>query len=132
VSFHGICNLLEARDVRTDDQAGEDFARITFFQAELSTSLKGRLEHALHDALEPAVDLLKGPGEAGGVLRHLETGDGDTAAVARLAGSVPDGLLDTLGASGLEDVDGLLGAALGRRIRVGLWASREDRADVPC
>ncbi len=133
VRFHGVRNLLEARDVRTDDQARQGSARITFLQAVLSTSLKGRLENALHDALEPAVDFLKRPGEPGGVLRHLETRDGDTAAVACLARSVPDGLLDTLGTSGLEDVDRLLGAALERRTRVSqytvIW---RDYADAPC
>ena len=118
VSFHRVRNLLEARNVRTDDQAGQGSARIPFLQAELSASLKGRPEDALHDALEPAVDLLKRPGEPGGVLRHLETRDGDTAAVACLARSVPDGLLDTIGTSGLEDVDRLLGAALERRINI--------------
>lgn len=121
MSLHRVRNLLEARDVRTDDQARQDFARITFLHAKLSASLKGRPEDALHDPLEPAVDLLERPGEPGRVLRHLETRDGDTAAVARLTGSVPDGLFDTLGTSGFEDVDRLLGAALERRIRVGLY-----------
>lgn len=133
MSLHGVRNLLKACNVRTDDQAREDFARVTFLQAELSASLKGRPEDALHDALEPTVDLLEGPGEAGRVLRHLETRDGDTAAVARLAGSIPDGLLDTLATSGLKDIDGLLRAALGRRIRVGLYTTYvEDCADAPC
>ena len=133
VSFHCVRNLFEARDVRTDDQARQGFARITFLQAELSASLKGRPEDVLHDALEPAVDLLKRPGEPGGILRHFETRDGDTAAVACLARSVPDGLLDTLGTSGLEDVDRLLGAALERRTRVGLYTVLwRDCADAPC
>lgn len=133
MSFHGVCNLFEACNICTDDQARQSLARITFLQAELSASLKGRPEDALHNALEPAVDFLKRPGEPGGVLRHLETRNGDTAAVARLTGSVPDGLLDTLGTSGLEDVDRLLGAALERRTRVGLctvlW---RDCTNVPC
>lgn len=133
MSFHGVCNLFEACNICTDDQARQSLARITFLQAELSASLEGRPEDALHNALEPAVDFLKRPGEPGGVLRHLETRNGDTAAVARLTGSVPDGLLDTLGTSGLEDVDRLLGAALERRTRVGLctvlW---RDCTNVPC
>ena len=130
MSFHGVRNLLEARNVRTDDQARQGSARITFLQAELGASLKCRPEDALHDALEPAVDLLKRPGESGGVLRHLETRHGNTAAVARFTRSVPDGLLDTLGTSRLEDVDRLLGAALERRIRISpLW---RDCADAPC
>ena len=133
VRFHGVRNLLEARDVRADDQARQGFARITFLQAELSASLKGRPEDVLHDALEPAIDLLKRPGEPGGVLRHFETRDGDTAAVARLSRGVPDGLLNTLGTSGLEDVDRLLGAALDRRTIVSPYTvSWSDRADAPC
>ena len=130
MSLHRVRNLLEARDVRTDDQARQDFARITFLHAELSASLKGRPEYALHDPLEPAVDLVERPGEPGRVLRHLETRNGDTATVARLTGSVPDGLFDTLRTSGFEDVDRLLGAALERGIRVGLY--EEDCADAPC
>ena len=113
MSLHGIRNFFEARNVRTNDQAGKDVASIPFFQAEPSTSLERSREHALHDALEPAVDLLKGPGKARGVLRHFETGDGDAAAVARLARGVPDGPLDALGTRSLEDVDGLLRASLG-------------------
>ena len=124
MSLHGVRNLLEACDVRTDDQAGEDVTRVTFFQAEPSTRLERGLEHALHDAFEPAVDLLKRPGKARGVLCHFETGDGDAAAVARLARSVPDGILDAPGARRLEDVDGFLRAALRWRVSVGLWIAR--------
>lgn len=134
VRLHGVRNLLEARNVRADDQARQEFARVTFLHAELSASLKGRPEHALHDPLEPAVDLLERPGEPGRVLRHLETRDSDTTAVARLAGSVPDGLLDTLGTSGLKNVDRLLGAALGTegQSRSILSVYGEDCANAPC
>jgi hypothetical protein len=134
VGLHRVRNLLEARNVRTDDQARQDFARITFLHAELSASLKGRPEDALHDPLEPAVDVLKLPGESGRVLRHLKTRDSDTTAVARLARSVPDGLLDTLGTSGLEDVNRLLGAALEREEdhQSLVYTPPMECANVPC
>ena len=132
LSLHSVRDLLEARDVRPDNQAGEHFARIAVFQAELGASLKSRPEYALHDTIEPAVDLLEGPGEAGGVLCHFETRDGDAAAVARLAGSVPDGPFNALGASSLEDINRLLGTALGLEGQSRSMDCPKGCANVPC
>ena len=46
------------------------------------------LEADLHDVLELSIDLLGGPCQPLAILSHLETGDGDTAAVGCLCGRV--------------------------------------------
>lgn len=118
--MHGIGDLDEACDVRAADERWE-------LALGAGHVLLGRaqsvMEDILHDVLELGVDLLAGPGDALRVLRHLETGHGDTTGVGRLAGRVPDGLGLLLLAVGLEHVDGILGAAhvgtLGDEARAG-------------
>lgn len=105
---HGSSSLAETSNVGTSDQAGE----LALLSGDvLLGSLKAVVEAVLHDVLELLVDLLGSPGDALAVLRHLETGDGNTTGIGGLAGSVPDGLARLLLAVRLEDVDRLLGAA---------------------
>lgn len=106
--MHGIGNLDEASNVGASNQrwvlalSGWDV---------LLGSAETVVEGILHDVLESGVDLLSGPVDALRVLCHLKTGNGDTTGVGSLAWCVPDGLGLLLLAAGLEDIDGLLGAA---------------------
>jgi hypothetical protein len=80
--LHGSGDLAEASNVGTGDQAWE----LAFSWSDvLLGCLKAVIEAVLHDALELVVDLLAGPLDAGGVLSHLETGNGDTTGVGCLA-----------------------------------------------
>lgn len=105
---HSLGDLDEAGNVGTGDQAGQ----LTLLG--LDVLLGGGetdVEGVLHDALQLGIDLLGSPGQALAVLGHLKTGDSDTTAVGGLARSVPQSLGALLLAVGLEDVDGVLGAA---------------------
>lgn len=107
--LHGLGNLGETGDVATGDQGRKDALGGS---GVLDGGVETVAEAGLHDALEAGVDLLGRPADAGGVLGHLEAGDGDTTGVGGLAGGVPDGGGAGVGlAVGLEDVDGGLGAA---------------------
>lgn len=106
--LHGLGDLDETGNVATSDQARE------LALSDLDVLLGGvetLQEAVLHDALESLINLLGGPGETLAILGHLETGDSDTTAVGSLTRSIPDSLALVLLAVGLEDVDGLLGAA---------------------
>ena len=109
VVLHGSSDLGETSDVATGDQGRQD---ALLGGGVLAGGVETVLEARVHDALEARVDLLGSPVDAGRVLGHLQTGDGDTTGVGGLAGGVPDGSAAGVGlAVGLEDVDGLLGAA---------------------
>lgn len=106
--MHGSSDLAETSNVGTGDERRQVALGGS---AVLLGGLKTVLEARGHDVLETGVDLLAGPAEAGGVLGHLETRDGDTTGVGGLTGGVPDGLGALVGVTvSFENVDGLLGA----------------------
>lgn len=109
LGLHGIGDLDEAGDVGTREERGEDTVG-ELFARPLGAGAQADAEALCHDVLELGVDLLSGPGEALAVLCHLEARNGDTTAVGRLSGSVPDTARAGLAGS-LEDIDGLDSAA---------------------
>lgn len=107
--LHSSSNLGETSNVATSHERRK---HTLLRGGKLQSGLQTILEDRLHDSLELIVDLLRGPGEPGRVLGHLETRNSDTAGVSCLAGCVPDG--GGTGVSltvGLEDIDSGLGAA---------------------
>ena len=105
--MHGIGDLDEAGNVGSSNQGWE--LALSGWDVLLGGS-ETVLESVLHDVLETAINLLRGPGQTLRVLSHLETGNGDTTGVGCLSWSVPDGISLLLLAVLLEDIDGLLGA----------------------
>lgn len=104
---HGGSDLLETGNVGTGNKRGQDTLGGSGI---LLGGVQTVVEAVLHDGLELVVDLLLGPAQAGGVLGHLETGDGDTTGVGGLTGAVPNGIGTLVGLTvSLEDVDGILG-----------------------
>ena len=79
LSEHGVGDLQEARDVRA------------CFKIALAAVLPGGafdvVVDADHDVLELGVDFLERPGQALGILRHLQRGGRDAAGVGRLGGA---------------------------------------------
>ena len=105
--MHSIGDLNEASNVGSSDQGWE--LALGRWDVLLGGS-ETVLESVLHDVLETAINLLRGPGQTLRVLGHLEAGNGDTTGVGSLSRSVPDGICLLLLAVLLEDIDGLLGA----------------------
>ena len=105
---HGIGNLDETSNVGASNQRWE--LAIGSWNV-LASSADTVLEAVAHNILQARVDLLARPVDALRILRHLETGNGDTTGVGGLAWSVPDAVGLLLLAGRLEDVNGLLGAA---------------------
>lgn len=107
--LHGSSNLGEPSNVATSHERRQ----VTLDGGGVQLGgLEAVLEASGHDVLETSVDLLAGPAKTGGVLSHLQTRDGDTTGVGGLTGGVPDGGAALVGVTvGLEDVNGLLGAA---------------------
>src|SRR6185436_14230514 len=85
---HRVGDLHEAADVGAVDVVDRAVALLAVAHA--------GLVDLLHDELQALVDLLADPGEAHGVLRHLQAGDGDAAGVGRLAGREEDAGVDEL------------------------------------
>ena len=119
--LHGLSDLGEASNVGASNQGRKN----TLGGGDvLLGGSETVVEAVLHDVLETGVDLLAGPVDTGGVLGHLESGDGDTTGVGGLTGGVPDGSGAGVGVTvSLEDVDGLLGGthvgALGDELAAG-------------
>ena len=105
VVLHGLSDLGEASNVGTSDQRRQDTSSGGDV---LLSGAETVLEAGLHDTLKAAVNLLGSPADAGGVLSHLQTGDGDTTGVGGLTGGVPDGGILVSLTVGLEDIDSLL------------------------
>lgn len=104
--LHGLSNLGEASNVGTSNERRQNTL------SRSSVLLSGSetvVEAVLHDVLEASVNLLAGPVDTGGVLSHLETGDGDTTGVGGLTGGVPNSLGLVGVTVSLEDIDGVLG-----------------------
>jgi hypothetical protein len=108
VVLHSLSNLGEASNVGTSNEGRQSAL------GRSSVLLSGSetvVEAVLHNFLKTGVDLLAGPVDTGGVLSHLETGNGNTTGVGGLTGGVPDSL-GLLGVTvSLEDIDGILGGA---------------------
>ena len=93
LGHHGVGDLKEAGNVGAHDEVA--------LVAVLAGGVVHVVEHAAHELLELAVDLLEGPGEVLGVLGHLQAGDKHAAGVGSLAGHEGDAaLLEVL--SGLD------------------------------
>lgn len=109
VVLHSLGNLGETSNVATSHQGRKN----TLGRSDvLLSSAESVLEAVLHNALEAVVHLFGGPAHAGGVLSHLQTGDGDTTSVGSLAWGVPDSSSTGVGLTvSLEDIDGVLGGA---------------------
>ena len=121
---HGSSDLAETSNVRTGNKRRQVALGGS---AVLLGGLETVLEACGHDVLQTSVDLLAGPAEAGGVLGHLETRDGDTTGVGGLTGGVPDGIGALVGvAVSFEDVDGLLGATHVRTLGDKLGAGGDE------
>lgn len=82
---HGVGNLQEAGDVGTHDEVA--------LLAVLLGGVVHVVEHAAHELLELAVDLLEGPGQVLGVLAHLQAGHEHAAGVRSLTGHKGDAVL---------------------------------------
>jgi len=106
--LHRLSDLEETSNVAAGDQAGEHIVTVLDV---LLGGVETLVESVLHDGLELLVDLLGGPGETLAVLRHLETGNGNTTAVGSLARGIPDGIGLLLLAVVLKDLDCLESAA---------------------
>lgn len=120
VVLHSLGNLGETSNVGASHQGRQG----TLLGGNvLLSSAKTVLEAVLHDTLETVINLLRGPANAGRVLGHLKTGDGDTTGVGGLAGGVPDSSGAVGLTVGLEDIDGVLGGthvgALGDELAAG-------------
>ena len=80
LGHHGLGHLEEACDIRADHEIAG--------LAALDRGVIAGLVDALHDAVQLLVDLVEAPGQAHGVLAHLQAGGGNTARVGGLAGAV--------------------------------------------
>lgn len=106
--MHRLRNLDKASNVASSDQARQ---LALLGRNVLVCSLKSNLKGILHDVLELLIDLLRSPRQALAVLCHLQTRHGDTTGVGGLSWGVPDRFVALVGALGLEEVNGILGAA---------------------
>ena len=86
---HGVGDLQEAGDVGAHDKVA--------LLAILLGGVVHVVEHAAHELLELAVDLLEGPGQVLGVLAHLEAGHEHAAGVGSLTGHKGDAVLLEVG-----------------------------------
>ena len=82
--LHRIRNLNKPSNIRTSNQARQHLSLSRLRASPLGSSIVANSVTFRHDTVKLRVDFLSRPGETLRVLRHFETGDGDTAAVGCL------------------------------------------------